>query len=148
MGSLGRSLLGCGGDGSLAGHVRNFFHKSFGGAFALDRSCRSVPLAHDDGFRLRHYRVSGADLALAYLGTAFCSRALVGGGLELVFAAHSACESGLVNRCRVRDGARFEDSGRLGMDGTRICAGGKDASIRASSCQFSAVSEFASNDAA
>lgn len=68
--------------------------------------------------------------------------------MELVFAAHSSCESSLINRCRVRDGAWFEDSGRLGMDGTHTCARGEDASIRASSCEFSAVSGFASNDAA
>ena len=45
-------------------------------------------------------------------------------------------------------GAWFEDSGRRGMDGTHACAWGEDASIRASSCEFSAVSGFASNDAA
>ena len=52
-------------DGSLAGHVRDYFHEFFGGAFALERSYRGVHLAHRDGFRLRHYRFSGADLALA-----------------------------------------------------------------------------------
>jgi hypothetical protein len=69
--------------------------------------------------------------------------------MELVFAAHSSCESSRINRCRVRDGAWFEDSGRLGMDGTHTCAWGEDASIRASLLRGSvAVSGFASNDAA